>query len=134
MKDGEAPRRKAPPQALAEENVQDLIEKALVDRKLPPENPTRARYLGNTQNFEYPFLEEIEKADSPRRFSISKLRVYDGISDPAYHVQHYLHSMALWIGNEPLMCKVFPSSLGDLALKWFSRLKPRSICCFRELA
>ncbi|XXG68236.1 hypothetical protein AAC387_Pa06g1370 [Persea americana] len=32
------------------------------------------------------------------------------------------------------MCNVFPSSLGNLVLKWFSRLKPRSICSFRELA
>ena len=32
------------------------------------------------------------------------------------------------------MCKIFPLSLGDLALKWFSRLKPRSIHSFRELA
>lgn len=32
------------------------------------------------------------------------------------------------------MCKVFPSSLGDLALKWFSCLEPRLICSFQELA
>ena len=32
------------------------------------------------------------------------------------------------------MCKVFPLSLGDLALKWFSCLKPRSICSLRKLA
>ena len=32
------------------------------------------------------------------------------------------------------MCKVFPTSLRDLALKWFSRLKLRSICSCRELA
>ena len=89
MKDGEAPRRKAPPRALAEEDVQALIEKVLADRKLPLENLTRARYLRNVQNFESPFSEEIEKADPPRWFSIPKLRVYDGISDPAYHVQHY---------------------------------------------
>lgn len=63
-----------------------------------------------------------------------KPRVYDGTSDPVDHIQHYQHPMALWIGNELLMCKVFPSCLGDLALKWFSRLKPRSICSFRELA
>ena len=42
--------------------------------------------------------------------------------------------MALWIGIEPLMCKVLPLSLGDQALEWFSRLKPRSICNFRKLA
>ena len=119
---------------LAEEDVQTLIEKALIVRKLPLEDPTTARSLKNAQNFESPFSEEIEKADLPWRFSIPKLRIYNGTSDLADHVQHFQHSMALWVGNEPLMCKVFPSSLGDLALKWFSRLKPRSICNFRELA
>lgn len=75
-------------------------------------------------------FEGIEKADPPRRFSIPKLRIYDGISDLAYHVQLYQHSMALWVGNEPLLCKVFLLSLRDLALKRFSCLKPRSISRF----
>lgn len=113
--------------------MQAIIERALTDQKLPPENPTRARSLRNAQNFESPFSEEIEKADSSR-FTIPKLRVYDGTLDPADHVQHFQYSMALWIGSEPLMCKVFPSSLGDLALKWFSCLNPRSIHSFQELA
>ena len=137
VKDGESHRhfgrKKAPTRALVEEDVQALIERALTDRKLPLEDPTRARCLGNAQNFETPFSEEIEKADPPRRFAIPKLRIYDGTSDPAYHVQHFQHSMALWIGNEPLTCKVSPSSLGDLALNWFSHLKPRSIRIFQEL-
>ena len=90
--------------------------------------------ISPSQNFESPFSKEIKRLDPPRRFSIPKLRIYDGTSDPADHIQHYQHSMTLWVGNESLMCKVFPSSLGDLALKWFSRLKPRSIRSFRELA
>ena len=111
-----------------------LLRGALANQKPHLETMTRARYLGSAQNFESPFSKEIERVDLPLRFSNPKLRVYDGISDPADHVQRYQHSMALWIGNESLMCKVFPSSLGDLALKWFSLLKPRSIHSFREVA
>lgn len=61
------PRGRASQRGLAEKDVKALIERALIDRKLPPpENPTRARCLRNAQNFESPFLEEIEKADPPQ--------------------------------------------------------------------
>ncbi|XP_057500863.1 uncharacterized protein LOC130784882 [Actinidia eriantha] len=41
--------------------------------------------------------------------------------------------MALWNHMDALMCRVFPSSLGDLGLKWFDRLPPRSIESFYQL-
>ena len=35
--------------------------------------------------------------------------------------------------NEALMCKVFPSSLGPVAMRWFDGLKKGSISSFKEL-
>ena len=35
--------------------------------------------------------------------------------------------------NEPLMCKVFPSSLGPMAIRWFDSLKAGSMDSFKEL-
>ncbi|XP_075669891.1 uncharacterized protein LOC142639626 [Castanea sativa] len=35
--------------------------------------------------------------------------------------------------NEALMCKVFPSSLRPIAMRWFDRLEEGSINSFREL-
>ena len=35
--------------------------------------------------------------------------------------------------NESLMCKVFPSSLGPVAMRWFDGLKEGSINSFKEL-
>ena len=35
--------------------------------------------------------------------------------------------------NETLMCKVFPSSLGPVAMRWFDGLKEASINSFKEL-
>ena len=35
--------------------------------------------------------------------------------------------------NEALMCKVFPSSLGLVAMRWFNSLKVGSIDSFKEL-
>ena len=34
---------------------------------------------------------------------------------------------------DALMCRVFPSSLGDLRLKWFDKLPARSIENFHQL-
>ena len=40
--------------------------------------------------------------------------------------------MAIHTKNEALMCKVFPSSLGPVAMKWFDGLKEGSIDSFKE--
>ncbi|XP_065621833.1 uncharacterized protein LOC136064241 [Quercus suber] len=41
--------------------------------------------------------------------------------------------MALHSKDEALICKVFPSSLGPVAMRWFDNLKANSINSFREL-
>ena len=41
--------------------------------------------------------------------------------------------MAIHSKNEALMCKVFPSSLGPMAMRWFDGLKASSISSFKEL-
>ena len=41
--------------------------------------------------------------------------------------------MSLHTHNDALMCKVFPSSLGPTALRWFNGLKKCSIHSFFEL-
>ena len=49
------------------------------------------------------------------------------------HVSHYIHMMSLHIHNDALMCKVFPLSLGSMALRWFNGLWKGSIHSFAEL-
>ncbi|XP_023875824.1 uncharacterized protein LOC111988261 [Quercus suber] len=41
--------------------------------------------------------------------------------------------MAIYSRDEALMCKVFPSSLGPTAMRWFDGLKASSINSFKEL-
>ncbi len=50
------------------------------------------------------------------------------------HLSHYRQSMALYNGNDAFMCKIFPSSLGEVTLRWFDRLEHGSICSWRELS
>ena len=49
------------------------------------------------------------------------------------HVSHFNQRMAVHSKNEALMCKVFPSSLGQLAMRLFNGLRPNLIDSFRKL-
>ena len=80
-----------------------------------------------------PFLKEIERAPMPCRFTQPPFNSYDVKADPVEHVSHYIHLMSLHTHNDALMCKVFPSSLGSTALRWFNGLRKGSIRSFTEL-
>uniref|UniRef100_A0A2N9HH77 Uncharacterized protein n=1 Tax=Fagus sylvatica TaxID=28930 RepID=A0A2N9HH77_FAGSY len=81
-----------------------------------------------------PFSKEIESARLPRNFSAPTYVMYDGKADPVGHISHYRQSMALHLGNNALMCRMFPSSLGPMSLRWFNRLPHSSIYSWNELA
>jgi hypothetical protein len=70
-----------------------------------------------------PFSKEIERAGLLERFIAPWFEVYNGRTDPIAHIGHYQQRMALWRYNDPLMCRMFPSSLGEVALQWFNQLE-----------
>ncbi|XP_030970323.1 uncharacterized protein LOC115990652 [Quercus lobata] len=59
--------------------------------------------------------------------------MYNGRTDPVEHVSHFNQRMAVHSKNEALMCKVFPSRLGPVAMRWFNGLGVGSIGSFKEL-
>ena len=59
--------------------------------------------------------------------------MYNGQLDPVEHVSQFNQRMAVYSKNEALMCKVFPSSLGPMAMRWFDTLRPNSINSFKQL-
>ncbi|XP_028055771.1 uncharacterized protein LOC114259940 [Camellia sinensis] len=69
-----------------------------------------------------------------KKFTPSKFTSYDGKSDPLTHISHYRHMMSLWSRDEALMCKVFPSSLGEIELRWFDRLPTGSIHGWKQFS
>jgi hypothetical protein len=81
-----------------------------------------------------PFSKEIERAHLPGKFSPPNYVIYDGRTDPIGHINHFRQSMALHLGNDALMCQMFPSSLGSMSLRWFNRLQHSSIHSWDELA
>ena len=59
--------------------------------------------------------------------------MYNGKTNPMEHVSHFNQRMAVHSKNKALMCKVFPSSLGLVAMRWFNGLGVGSIDSFKEL-
>ena len=49
-------------------------------------------------------------------FVIPAFATFDGSVDPYDHMLHYNQMMILKVGNDWLLCKVFPASLQGLAL------------------
>ena len=80
-----------------------------------------------------PFMHRIERAELPRWFTQPAFTMYNGRTDPVEHVSHFNQRMAVHSRDEALMCKVFPSNLGPIAMRWFDSLKADSISSFKEL-
>ena len=49
------------------------------------------------------------------------------------HVSHFNQKMAVHLKDEALMCKIFLSNLGLMAMRWFNGLRANSIDFFKKL-
>ncbi|XP_050268430.1 uncharacterized protein LOC126712929 [Quercus robur] len=80
-----------------------------------------------------PFTHRIEGARLPRRFHQPTFTIYNSRTDPVEHVSQFNQRMAIHSQNEAMMCKVFPSNLGPVAMRWFNNLKTNSIDSYKQL-
>ena len=80
-----------------------------------------------------PFTRRIERATLPRRFQQPTFTLYNGNTDPVEHVSQFNQRIAVHSKNEAPMCKVFPSSLGLVAMRWFNGLKANFVDLYRQL-
>nr|XP_023910501.1 uncharacterized protein LOC112022155 [Quercus suber] len=80
-----------------------------------------------------PFTHKIEVATLPQSFHQSTFTMYKGRTDLVEHVSHFNQRMVVYSKDEALMCKVFPSSLGLVMMRWFDSLRVDSISSFKEL-
>ena len=82
-----------------------------------------------------PFTHRIEGGKLPQpTFAQPTFTMYNGRVDPIEHVSHFNQRMAIHFRNKALICKVFPSSLGPVAIRWFDGLGVGSIDSFKELS
>jgi len=80
-----------------------------------------------------PFTHRIEGGKLPRQFTQPMFTMYNGRTDPVEHVSYFNQRMTVHSRNEALMCKVFPSSLGPVTMRWFDGLGAGSIDSIKEL-
>ena len=80
-----------------------------------------------------PFTWGIEKEKLPRRFHQPTFTMYNGRTDPVEHVSQFKQKMAVHSQNEALMCRVFSSGLGSMAMRWFDGLRTNSISSLKKL-
>ena len=80
-----------------------------------------------------PLGQHILSYEPPRGFAILSFDMYDGSSVPYDHMFYFDQVMILSVGNDRLLCKVFPISLKGPALTWFHKLLRGSINSFNEL-
>ena len=87
-----------------------------------------------SQIFKSPFTHKIEGTKLSWHFHQPTFLLYNGRSDPVEHVSQFIQRMAIHSKDEALLCKIFPSNLGPVAIRWFNSLRANSINSFRELA
>ena len=63
------------------------------------------------------FTRRIERGKLPRRFTQPTFTMYNGRTDLVEHVSHFNQRMVIHSKNKALMCKVFLSSLGPVAMR-----------------
>ena len=80
-----------------------------------------------------PFTCRIEGATLLRQFQQSAFTLYNSNKDLVEHVSQFNQRIAVYFKNEALMCKVFPSSLGPVAMRWFNSLKANFVDLCRQL-
>ncbi|RVW14328.1 hypothetical protein CK203_099081 [Vitis vinifera] len=128
------PGRPRPPAATTWAARPDPVVTPMAGRNLPNEPPVGSISKRLDDMLSTPFCSHIIHYKPPRGFLVPKFSTYDGSSDPFDHIMHYRQLMTLDIGNDALLCKVFPTSLQGQALSWFHRLPPNSVDNFRDLS
>ncbi|GFY90770.1 hypothetical protein Acr_07g0009670 [Actinidia rufa] len=77
--------------------------------------------------YQISFTPKIKGMGASKKINPSKFTMYDEKSDPRSHISYYRQMMALWSHHDALMCRVCPSCLGNLKLKWFHKITLGSI-------
>ena len=80
-----------------------------------------------------PFTHRIEGGKLSQQFTQPTFTMYNGRTDPVEHVSQFHQEMVVHSKNVALMCKVFPSSLGPVVIRWFADLEEGSLSSLKEL-
>ena len=80
-----------------------------------------------------PFIRGIEKTKLSRQIHQPTFIMYNGRTNPVENVSQFKQKMAVHTQGKALMCRIFPSSLGPMAMRWFDGLRTNSASSFKKL-
>jgi len=80
-----------------------------------------------------PFIDYVMGAQLPPMWKGLNMDRYDGTTDPDEHMGVYTTHMSLYTSDNVVLCWMFPTSLKEGVLSWFTRLPPNSIDYFETL-
>jgi len=81
----------------------------------------------------HPFIDEIIDTPLPPKWKGLTIKLYDGSTDPDEHLNVFKIQMTFYTTNKEVWCKVFPTSLQEGLLGWFTGLPPNSVRNFKVL-
>lgn len=79
-------------------------------------------------------LEETAGGTTPSSMKHSMFIPCEANTDPVAQIQHYRQVMFMHDGDDAIMCKMFSSNLGKVALAWFHKLKSYTIKSWKQLS
>ncbi|RXH75650.1 hypothetical protein DVH24_039349, partial [Malus domestica] len=80
-----------------------------------------------------PISSTIKSTPPSKKFSHPRLKYFCDNSGPDYHIMRYRNAMTLY-NNDAWIYKMFPSTLEDPSMRWFSESLAHFIDCFESLA
>lgn len=81
-----------------------------------------------------PFKNEIIKFVMRMKFKMFLMQAYQGWTSPREHLETYVMTMELHGASDPIICRVFPTTVKGTARAWYHQLKLGSVCSFEKLA
>ena len=80
-----------------------------------------------------PFVSRLLETEIPKKFKMPQLSMFDGTGDPVIRICSFRTKMMLQNINDEILCRVFLSTLTDIAQRWFHQLSKNSVSSFNEL-
>ena len=97
------------------QDLDKLIQKRVKEVRVPHYEKLRAVTIDASNS---PFYRRILGCEFPKNFTTPTLDCYPGLSNPIQHLC-YQDKMVIYARNDPILCRIFPSSLKGVASDWF---------------
>ncbi|KAL8136230.1 hypothetical protein AgCh_010723 [Apium graveolens] len=101
---------------------------------VPRTDPSDFMPLGDPDDPNPQFTEEIMNAHILRKFKMPTIKAYDGTGDPVNHVRTFSNALLLQLVNDAIKCRAFLQTLSGMAQRWYIHLPPNSIGSFKDLS